>query len=200
MICASAYTTRLEVDIATIDFCRGYRRLFTSMSGVNNLVGENNNGGLRSTRSTANSKVTLITLDPPADTTKPEPHSPLSAPSESYISMRRSTRSTTTTTSIDLQTPSTTSPNAVAGPSRTRDLSSYAYNDPSTPPRKRVKVELEENVTPVTGATLKTPRSGKKPMPQLALEKAHPEPARWREQYQLIERMRKGIIAPVDTM
>ena len=37
-------------------------------------------------------------------------------------------------------------------------------------------------------------------MPQLALEKPHPEPPKWREQYGLIERMRKGIVAPVDDM
>jgi endonuclease-3 len=37
-------------------------------------------------------------------------------------------------------------------------------------------------------------------MPLPKLEKPHPAPARWEEQYRLIERMRKGIVAPVDDM
>lgn len=38
-----------------------------------------------------------------------------------------------------------------------------------------------------------------KAIPQ-ALAKPHPAPPRWRETYALLEEMRKGIVAPVDTM
>lgn len=156
--------------------------------------------GLRSARSNVDSKVTLITLAPddvaPIDSGQ---DTGTLAKRSSFTSLRRSTRSTTVSTSTDLQTPpQSTSPNAVAGPSRSKDLASFAYNDPATPPRKRVKVELDGGNT--TPGTPKTPRSAKKPMPILALDKPHPEPARWKEQYALIEHMRKGIIAPVDTM
>lgn len=116
-----------------------------------------------------------------------------------FTSLRRSTRSSTTT-----QSTSTTNLN----------LSRYAYN-PITPPRKRIKteprhdhVEMELLVqTPMTklkddpdATATPTPRSSSKKMPQLALEKPHKEPDRWREQYRLIEHMRKGIVAPVDNM
>ncbi|KAI9633112.1 DNA glycosylase [Dioszegia hungarica] len=37
-------------------------------------------------------------------------------------------------------------------------------------------------------------------MPLAPLVKAHPEPARWREQYAVIEEMRRGLNAPVDTI
>lgn len=48
------------------------------------------------------------------------------------------------------------------------------------------------------GSTSTPKTTPKKALPLLALEKPHPEPAKWREQYRLIEHMRKGIIAPVD--
>jgi endonuclease-3 len=50
------------------------------------------------------------------------------------------------------------------------------------------------------GSTSIPKTTPKKALPLLALEKPHPEPAKWREQYRLIEHMRKGIIAPVDDM
>jgi hypothetical protein len=34
----------------------------------------------------------------------------------------------------------------------------------------------------------------------MSLAKPHPAPARWEEQYRLIEQMRMGIVAPVDDM
>jgi endonuclease-3 len=62
-------------------------------------------------------------------------------------------------------------------------------------PETDIDMDIKPSVT-----TPKTPKSSKKPFPQVALEKPHPAPARWEEQYRLIERMRKGIIAPVDDM
>lgn len=155
---------------------------------------------LRSTRSLRDPRVTLITSD--VTPVKVEPPSPSSA--STYTSLRRATRS--------LASPSSATP---------VDLGSYAYKPTTPSPRKRIKreshfaadqeedllVKLEE--VPLTTISQlaeagpsrpPTPRSNKKPMPQMALAKPHPAPARWEEQYRLIERMRKGIVAPVDDM
>lgn len=90
---------------------------------------------------------------------------------------------------------------------QTLDLSSYAYTpDVPVTPRKRAKIEpvdLEDAVQTPSSTRPNmppTPRSSSKKMPQLALDKPHKEPDRWREQYRLIEHMRKGIVAPVDDM
>ena len=73
---------------------------------------------------------------------------------------------------------------------------------PSPSPGKKAKIEHPS--TPFSASNPdrpSTPRSSsKKAMPILALDKPHPAPARWEEQYRLIEKMRKGIIAPVDDM
>ncbi|WWC87459.1 uncharacterized protein L201_002348 [Kwoniella dendrophila CBS 6074] len=74
-------------------------------------------------------------------------------------------------------------------------------NDTGSSKKRRtpttVKVEsVENNESPSSSS--KTPR--KKPLPQLFLDKPHPAPPKWEEQYKLIEHMRKGIIAPVDNM
>ena len=137
-----------------------------------------------------------------------EPESPShDGPSTTFTTLRRITRSVTTTTNDS--------------PADPLDLSSYAYA--STPPRKRARaskgaststeVKIESSVSsvepkvdgPMTPELVErpslTPRSSsKKPMPKLALDKPHPAPAKWEEQYRLIDRMRKGIIAPVDDM
>lgn len=148
---------------------------------------------LRTTRSALNSRVSLITTDAKPDIDEPE-----SPP------RRRSARS-----------------------AARLNLAQYAYKGNESP-RKRAKVEakadpasedealtdLDEPLTEVKGevkeeAGPSTPRkakatpkskSGTPKMPMAKREKAHPEPARWYEQYQLIERMRAGINAPVDTM
>lgn len=148
---------------------------------------------LRTTRSALNSRVSLITTD-----AKPVIDEPDSPP------RRRSTRA-----------------------AARLNLAQYAYKGNDSP-RKRAKVEakaepasedetltdLDEPLTEVKGevkdeAGPSTPRkakatpkskSGTPKMPMAKREKAHPEPARWYEQYQLIERMRAGIDAPVDTM
>ncbi|RSH94217.1 DNA N-glycosylase and apurinic/apyrimidinic (AP) lyase [Saitozyma podzolica] len=155
---------------------------------------------LRSTRSLRDPRVTLITSD--VTPVKVEPPSPSSA--STYTSLRRATRSVVSSSS-----------------SRPVDLGSYAYKPTTPSPRKRVKrespaaadreddplVKLEEvPLTPISQLAEAgpsrplTPRSNKKPMPQMALAKPHPAPARWEEQYRLIERMRRGIVAPVDDM
>ena len=160
-------------------------------------------------------KVTMITMDSlssikrerdePMTSTSPSTATAIDGPgptTTTYTSLRRSTRSSrastsTIDTSVKAEPP--------ASPIRSLDLSSYAYTPIATPPRKRVKREHDSLSTPGADGDVKpavTPQSGKKakPFPQLALEKPHPEPARWREQYRLIERMRKGIVAPVDDM
>lgn len=93
------------------------------------------------------------------------------------------------------------------------DLSSFAYSAQS--PRKRVKREAtevkeeplseikDEPTTPVkrSRSASSTPvKASKNGFPKAARTKAHAEPPKWREQYALIERMRAGISAPVDTM
>lgn len=167
-------------------------------------------------------KVTMITLESLSSVKRerPDPVSPPpvadSAPTSSAIAFAGPGPSTATYTSLRRSTRSTrmngvVSENGVkaeppASPIRSLDLSSYAYTPPtSTPPRKRVKRENDPPATPGNDGKPKpaaTPQSGKKakPFPQLALDKPHPEPPRWREQYRLIERMRKGIVAPVDDM
>ncbi|WWC98973.1 hypothetical protein V866_005867 [Kwoniella sp. B9012] len=126
-----------------------------------------------------------------------------------FTSLRRTTRSTTTS-------------NGESSKRSILDIGKYQYV-PSTPPRKRSKVEIKvEDVedtinasTPQSNArslvtvetvdtkpsiSPKTPKSTKKPLPQLSLIKPHPPPPHWEEQYRLIEEMRKNIVAPVDTM
>lgn len=153
---------------------------------------------LRTTRSALNSRVSLITTDAKPDIDQAEAGSP---------PRRRSTRA-----------------------AARLNLAQYAYTGGgSDSPRKRAKVEptkpepasedealtdleADEPLAEVKGeakdeAGPSTPRktapkskSGTPKMPMAKREKAHPEPARWYEQYQLIERMRAGISAPVDTM
>ena len=154
---------------------------------------------LRSSRSTANPRVSLIT-DTSTTTSTPVkrelPPSPTSL-DHGCTSLRRTTRSTTKVTQVGNVTPKA----EPTSPSIPLDLSSYAY--PSTP-RKKSKMEPITLTTPPNQSTSKTPATpkltAKKPLPLLSLAKPHPEPARWREQYALIERMRSGISAPVDTM
>ncbi|WRT65292.1 uncharacterized protein IL334_002235 [Kwoniella shivajii] len=117
----------------------------------------------------------------------------------SFTSLRRTTRSSVSTSSAgDPSIPS------IAGKKTKFDASKYQYH-PSTPPRKKLKVETTTPISVkaenVTEESPRTPKSAsKKSLPQLALAKPHPAPLQWEEQYKLIERMRKGIIAPVDDM
>jgi endonuclease-3 len=156
---------------------------------------------LKRTTSTRNSRVTMITSRTPPPVVKPEPASPSNAISDLEDrptqvltpSLRRSTRSTPLGKNGDSS-------------KTTLDVSSYAYAPVTPSPRKRAKIEhidvKPELKTPVKSERpiLATPKSSTKKLPQLALEKPHKAPDRWEEQYRLIERMRKGIIAPVDDM
>ncbi|KAK8861201.1 hypothetical protein IAR55_002020 [Kwoniella newhampshirensis] len=122
---------------------------------------------------------------------------------DNFTSLRRTTRSSTTSNSDHAST--------IRGTSKF-DLEKYRFQNqasPSTPsPRKKkprivtpVKVEDAKDLLVKVEDRPKTPKSAsKKPLPQVALGKPHPAPARWEEQYNLIERMRKGIVAPVDDM
>ena len=156
---------------------------------------------LRSTRSSLDPRVTLITASELSSEVKLEPTSP--------SPLRRSARSARSGPSLP---PTPTSPLDTK-----RDLSRYAYADPSPSSRRKrpkldqsaaedeqpgavagpstpVKKEREEDVK-------QTPKSStKKPLPLVALDKPHPAPPRWERQYALIKRMRDGILAPVDTM
>ncbi|BEJ13336.1 hypothetical protein CspHIS471_0305100 [Cutaneotrichosporon sp. HIS471] len=137
--------------------------------------------GLRSTRSAANSRVTLLTTE-----TKPDVKPDIDV--NGFTSLRRATRSTTRT-----------EPEASSSKS-TLDLSKYSYAEPA---RKRVKREVkeEDELVEVKDEPVSPVRRRKEKAAYLpAREKAHPEPPKWREQYALIERMRAGIDAPVDTM
>jgi len=155
---------------------------------------------LKRTTSTRNSRVTMITSRTPPPVVKPEPASPLNAisdledPLTHAPRLRRSTRST---------------PIGKNGESSktTLDVSSYAYSPVTPSPRKRAKighVDVKPDIkTPVQSENrpnMATPKSSAKKLPQLALDKPHKAPDKWEEQYRLIERMRKGIIAPVDNM
>lgn len=135
--------------------------------------------GLRSTRSAADSRVTLVSADVKPDVQR------------GYTSLRRATRSTTRT-------------EAEASSSESGlDLSKYSYAEPARKRVKReVKTEEDEPWNEVKGEPAsparRTPKDKAGYLPARA--KAHPEPAKWREQYALIEHMRAGIDAPVDTM
>ena len=202
-------------------------------------------GGIRSTRSNTDPRVTLLSLDEadpslesqsitmttglskgsiPApgtpskapDEIKEEPDSPLRSISTSLEmsnevflprTTRRSTRSTRSAINKPLaDLPTIQNTNSIKD-RKGIDLASYTYLDapgPSTPPRKRIK--REDPPTPLVALQdikppTPTPGSAKKKaLPLLKLDKAHPEPKRWKEQYDLISHMRKGIIAPVDDM
>ena len=72
-------------------------------------------------------------------------------------------------------------------------------------PTKRIKVErmIDASTEDETKRTTKSSRSKapkkQKPIPQ-SLEKPHPAPEHWREQYGVIKSMRARLKAPVDTM
>ncbi|KAL7421469.1 alpha,alpha-trehalase nth1 [Cryptotrichosporon argae] len=156
---------------------------------------------LRSTRSRLNPRVTLVTLGSNEATGQP-----------AYTSLRRATRSQATS--------------AIQGDGTARlALEGYAYRSPKrlkrepspitpakssgallkaepaspTTPLRAVKPENADAIAPAKGEG-STPRSAKKSQVTAARTKAHPAPAKWEEQYRLIERMRAGIVAPVDDM
>ncbi|WVQ79007.1 hypothetical protein IAT38_001099 [Cryptococcus sp. DSM 104549] len=147
---------------------------------------------LASARSALNPRAKLVTAEPVStenSDTKP-----------TFTSLRRTTRASASG-AVKLKDGS-------PPPLRTSKLNIAKYEyQPSTPsPRKKPRLEavagasdVKPKVEPGTGSPA-TPRSAKKPMPQAALAKPHPAPAKWEEQYRLIERMRKGIVAPVDDM
>ncbi|WWD16910.1 hypothetical protein CI109_101342 [Kwoniella shandongensis] len=164
---------------------------------------------LRSKRSFP-SRVPTTVSDPSAPLNKTEPPMIASTSTSTladtsnttkspFVSLRRTTRR--------VAAPTPVSP--IRGTTKL-GIEKYRFGAPSTPsPRKKprldIKAEAEEDVEDLVkvedAATPKTPRSAsKKPLPQVALAKPHPAPAKWEEQYRLIERMRKGIVAPVDDM
>ncbi|WVQ75589.1 hypothetical protein IAR50_005217 [Cryptococcus sp. DSM 104548] len=143
------------------------------------------NSGLKATQSALNSRVKIISAEPTND-------------GQVFTSLRRTTRSAKAAAVVD---------DEEELPKKSKlNVAKYEYT-PSTPsPRKRprlksVKTEpdVDRQASPIKAVA--TPRSTpKKPMPQTSLAKPHPAPAKWEEQYRLIEHMRRGIIAPVDDM
>lgn len=64
-----------------------------------------------------------------------------------------------------------------------------------------LRVVKEESGTPARTPKVKKEAKLRTKTPiKLKLEKPHPEPPRWRRQYELIEKMREKIVAPVDTL
>lgn len=100
---------------------------------------------------------------------------------------------------VKLEHPSTPSPRPSRAPRASRTPSSARRTG-------QVKVEPIDGESevlvelPESTPTPKKKGTPKKAMPLAPLVKAHPEPARWREQYAVIEEMRRGLNAPVDTM
>ncbi|OXC68949.1 hypothetical protein AYX13_02560 [Cryptococcus neoformans] len=136
---------------------------------------------LRSTTSALNQRAAVI----PTDAVKAEqPSSKLT-----YTSLRRPTRSSAT-----VEEPAPPVKNSKL------DIAKYEYKDRIPSPRKRPRINdvaKEEEVGTKT-SPVKSP--AKKPLPQVSLAKPHAAPAKWEEQYRLIEKMRRGIVAPVDEM
>lgn len=161
---------------------------------------------LRSTRSAASARVSLVTsadaADVKPDATSEEPEQPLP---------RRSTRASTR---LNLQRYAY-APAPSSSPRKRARLTKAEPGAEEPVKLERAKTESDEALTDLEDEPLKevkgearfakaSPRSKsgtpKGKLPLAAREKAHPAPARWYEQYQLIERMRAGISAPVDTM
>jgi endonuclease-3 len=89
--------------------------------------------------------------------------------------------------------------------------------EPTTPTRRIPRstrtttavVDLEDLTPPPSTSTATTTEARRNPKKErsytptkikLSLDKPHPEPKGWRRQYELIERMRERIVAPVDTL
>lgn len=136
---------------------------------------------LRSTKSVLNNRVAIITTD----AVKEEPPSP----KLTYTSLRRSTRSSATV-------------EGPASPVRNSKLNiaKYEYKEATSSSRKRQRIDdiVKEEEVETKTSPIKSP--AKKPLPQVALAKPHSAPAKWEEQYHLIEKMRRGFVAPVDEM
>lgn len=136
---------------------------------------------IRSTKPVINNSVAIVA----ADAVKEE----LPSPKLTYTSLRRSTRSSVTA-------------EGSASPVRNSKLNiaKYEYKDPTPSSRKRQKIDdiVKEEEVETKTSPIKSP--AKKPLPQVALAKPHSAPAKWEEQYQLIEKMRRGFVAPVDEM
>lgn len=136
---------------------------------------------LRSTKSVLNNRVAIITTD----AVKEEPPSP----KLTYASLRRSTRSSATV-------------EGPASPVRNSKLNiaKYEYKEATPSSRKRQRIDdiVKEEEVETKTSPIKSP--AKKPLLQVALAKPHSAPAKWEEQYHLIEKMRRGFVAPVDEM
>jgi endonuclease-3 len=122
--------------------------------------------------------------------------SPVDAPLPETPKRRKVAQTPTPTT----ESPARTMETLRTGSSTRRSKRSANIEDVK-PEIPITQLKRESESKPNGVGSMSTPKTTpKKALPLLALEKPHPEPAKWREQYRLIEHMRKGIIAPVDDM
>ncbi|ODN95282.1 endonuclease III [Cryptococcus wingfieldii CBS 7118] len=140
--------------------------------------------GLKATQSALNSSVKIISAERTND-------------GQVFTSLRRTTRSAKTAAVDDEE----------ELPKKSKlNVPKYEYKPATPSPRKKPRLEdaKAEPDVKIQASPIKrvaTPRSTpKKPMPQTSLAKPHQAPAKWEDQYRLIEHMRRGIIAPVDDM
>jgi endonuclease-3 len=91
-------------------------------------------------------------------------------------------------------------PNAKDGPASKKRMTSHTQ--PTTKTVLESPGASSSHETPPivsTPPTVVAKLKSKKPI-QMALDKAHPAPAHWVKQYDLIKEMRRSVNAPVDTM
>lgn len=138
---------------------------------------------LRTRTSTRNAKVTLLSLEEPAPTTTPRKRAFKQEVDETVSGQLERTVSTPKKAKQEPQT-STRTPRRSA-----RQIGAPAE-----------EVEIEDMVATPASKPAKSPRPYTPTKVKLALDKPHPEPKNWRRQYELIEKMREKIVAPVDTL
>jgi endonuclease-3 len=123
-----------------------------------------------------------------------------------FTTLRRATRSTTREASTDVKPALNLAQYAYSSPprKRTRTETVTVKREVSVKPEPAVKTEDEDEPLVKVEPEERKPRvsaaKDKQGQPKAARERAHPEPPKWRIQYALIEKMRAGIEAPVDTM
>ncbi|KAK4053685.1 alpha,alpha-trehalase nth1 [Microbotryomycetes sp. JL201] len=101
-------------------------------------------------------------------------------------------------TVYEASAPSSVPSTPPSAPRRTRSTprsaaSDVKYEEPDF-------IELDDVASKTSRKRKPTP-SPRKPKPHIEkLDVPHPDPLKWREQYEMIQKMRENIVAPVDTM
>jgi hypothetical protein len=87
-----------------------------------------------------------------------------------------------------------------------KSMRSSTTRRPTTKGEQSPLNDIEDLTPPPPNQATPTLKSTPKPRAytptkiRLSLDKPHPEPPHWRRQYELIEKMREKIVAPVDTL